>query len=118
MEQNQKEWYEKLLSKLKKIESGEMKLGDYIVEVEEKLGNGKPEQPKEDESEKWTYFFGITWNGSRTNCYQKLINGVRCEKMESGKYTKFCIGNMDSATEKFDTEEELVKKVMGIKEGI
>ncbi len=36
METNKQEWYLKLLAKLKRIESGELLLADYISQVEEK----------------------------------------------------------------------------------
>jgi hypothetical protein len=35
--ENKKDWYIKLLAKLKKIEAGEMLLADYIEEVSEKI---------------------------------------------------------------------------------
>lgn len=60
MEQKKKEWYSKLLVKLKRIESGELSVIEYISEVEEKLR--QPIVMQSNCEHKWKYWCGSPEN--------------------------------------------------------
>ncbi len=61
----------------------------------------------------WKYFFGGSSNNGKSfqRYYKSEINGLRVERCCSHKGTKYCIGNMDEAKVKHNSEEELLSEV-------
>lgn len=67
---------------------------------------------------KWQYFFGGHGEKYFSRYYKADIDGIRVERHDSNRHTKYSIGNMDYAKIKYNTEAELIAAVKKQKEEV
>ena len=67
---------------------------------------------------KWEYFFGGKVGMVLTHYYKADIKNIRVEKCVTQRKVFYTIGNADNATEKFNTEDELISAVDALADSI